>query len=158
MLGLGDEVEGDQVGACRRAGQHDAFGRPGGQVDADLAADLDLGGGHPGIARADDPRDGLDAGVREAERERPDGLRTPGHDQDIDAEQAGGTEQDRVGRAIRVGRRRDDDALDAGDPGRDDGHHQRRRDTGRCRPGRTHRPTPGHPSDARSRSPGRSSW
>ena len=137
VLGLGDEVGRDDVGSRRRVGQDEAFGRAGGQVDADLAADLDLGGGHPGVARPDDPVDGLDAGVRQAEGERADRLRAAGHDEGVDAEQAGGAEEDRVGAAIRVGRRGDDDALDAGDLGRDDGHHQRRRVRGASRPGRS---------------------
>ncbi len=96
VLGLGDEVGGDTAGVGRRRGEDHALRRAGRQVDADLAADLDLGRGHPGVARTDDPIDGFDAGVRESVREGTDRLRAAGDDEGIDLEEAGGAEQDRV--------------------------------------------------------------
>ena len=63
VLGLGDEVGRDTIGVGRRRGEDHALRRAGRQVDADLAADLELGRGHPGIARADDAVDGLEPGV-----------------------------------------------------------------------------------------------
>ena len=93
----------------RRRGEDHALGRPGREVDADLAADLDLGGGDPGIARPDDPVDRREARVGQAERERPDRLGATGDDEGIDLEQAGRPEEDRVRPAVAVGGRRDDD-------------------------------------------------
>ena len=80
-------------GSAGGVGEDHALGGAGGQVDADLAADLDLGGGDPGVARPDDPVDGLDAGVRQAEGEGRDRLGATGDDEGIDFEQAGGAER-----------------------------------------------------------------
>ena len=102
VLGLGDEVGGDtrraSAGGAARTIPSDG---PAGQVDADLAADLDLGRGHPRVARTDDPIDGFDAGVRQPVGEGTDRLRPAGDDEGIDLEEAGGAEQDRVGRPGR---------------------------------------------------------
>ena len=51
----------------------------------------------------DDPVDGLEAGVGQAERERADRLGATGDDEGVDLEQARGAEQDRV-RPRRRGR------------------------------------------------------
>ena len=104
MLGLRDEVGGDATRVGRRGGEDEALGGPGRQVDADLAADLDLGRGDPGVAGADDPVDGLEAGLGQAVRQRPDRLGAAGDDEGIDFEQAGRPEEDRVGGAVAVGR------------------------------------------------------
>ena len=85
----------------RRCGQDEALRRAGRQVDADLAADLDLGGRDPGVARPDDPVDGLDAGVGQAVGQGADGLGAAGDDEGVDAEQARRTEEDRVDRGRR---------------------------------------------------------
>ncbi len=124
MLGLGQQVQGHA--ACIRGGRREdeALGRAGGQVDADVATDLDLGGRHPGVARTDDPVDRLQAGGRQAVREGPDRLGATGDDEGIDVEEAGDPEQDGVCDAIPVGRAGDDDAIDTGDAGRDHGHEQ----------------------------------
>ena len=120
-----------------RGGEDEALRRAGRQVDADLAADLDLGRRDPGVARADDPVDRLDAGIRQAVGEGADGLGAAGHDERVDAEQAGRPEQDRMDPAVAIGRRGHDDPPDTGDPGRHDGHDQRarvrRRATGHVR-------------------------
>ena len=127
VLGLGDEVGRDASGVCRRRCQDHALRRPGGQVDADLAADLDLRRGHPGITRPDDPVHGFEAGIRQSVRKRPDRLRAAGHNEGVDLEQAGGPQEDRVVHARAIGGGGDDDPLHARDLCRDDGHHQGRR-------------------------------
>ena len=104
MLGLGDQVGGDAAGSAVGVGEDHPLGRAGGQVDADLAADLELGGGHPGVAGADDPVDRVEAGVRQPVREGADRLGAAGDDERLDPEQAGGAEQDRVDGAVAVGR------------------------------------------------------
>ena len=88
VLGLGDEVGGDASGIGRRRGEDHALRRPGREIDADLAGDLDLGGGDPGIARPDDPVDRLEARVGQPERERTDRLGATGDDEGVDLEQA----------------------------------------------------------------------
>jgi len=103
-----------------------AFGRTGWQVDADLARELELRRRHPGIAWPDDPVDRLETHIGQPERECPDRLRPAGDDERIDLEQAGRGEEDRVEVPIRGGWRGDDDLIDAGHPGRDDGHDQAR--------------------------------
>ena len=89
VLGLGDEVGGDASGIGRRRGEDHPLRRPGREVDADLAADLDLGGGDPGVARPDDPVDRREARVGQAERERADRLGAAGDDEGVDLEQPG---------------------------------------------------------------------
>ena len=111
VLGLGQQVQGHAAGLGRRRGEDEALGRARRQVDADLAADLDLGGGHPGVAGSDDPVDRLEAGVGQAVGERADRLGATGDDEGIDLEQAGDAEQDGVRDAVAVGRAGDDDAT-----------------------------------------------
>ena len=69
---------------------------PAGRSIADLAADLDLGRGDPGVAWADDPIDGCEARVGQPVGERADRLGTTGDDEGVDVEQPGRPEQDRV--------------------------------------------------------------
>ena len=83
-------------GSARRVGEDHDLGRTGGQVDADLAEDLELGGGHPGVARPDDPVDRRDAGVGQPVGERPDRLGAAGDDELVDPDEAGGAGEDRV--------------------------------------------------------------
>ncbi len=54
VLGLRQEVQGDQlrIGVC--IGDHDAFAGACGHVDRHVRGDRPLGFGHPGVARADD--------------------------------------------------------------------------------------------------------
>ena len=54
MLGLGQQIGRDPGGIGRAVGDDQHFGGAGDHVDADGAEDLALGGGHIGIARADD--------------------------------------------------------------------------------------------------------
>ena len=105
-----------------------------------IAADLDLGGGDPGVARADDPVDRLDARVAAA---RTRARRSPGRRPRRAARRrrAGRRRRATTGSTAPSGPagRRDDDLVDAGDAGRDDGHHERRRIAARRRPGRSSR-------------------
>ena len=125
VLGLGDEVGRHVRGIRRRCRQDHPLGRSGREVDADVAADLDLGRGDPRVARPDDPVDGLEARLGQAVRERPDGLGAAGDHEGVDLEQAGRAEQDRVRATVATGRRGDDDPADTGDLCRHDGHHER---------------------------------
>ena len=127
VLGLGDEVGRDTDRVRGRRGEDHALRRPGREVDADLAADLELGRGHPGVARTDDAIDGFDGGVRETVGEGSDRLGAAGDDERVDSEEPGCAEKDRVEGSVAAGRRGDDDAIDARDLRRDDGHDQRRR-------------------------------
>ncbi len=124
VLGLGDEVGRDTVRVRRRRGEDHPLGRAGRQVDPDLAADLDLGGGDPGVARADDAIDRGEAGVGKAVGEGADRLRPAGHDERVDLEETGRGEEDRVRASVAVGRRGDDHPADTRDAGGDDGHDQ----------------------------------
>ena len=77
VLGLRDEVGGDEHGIGAVVGEDHPLGRTGRQVDPDEPRDLELGGRDPGVARSDDPVDGGERrdGVREPERET---RRSPG--------------------------------------------------------------------------------
>jgi hypothetical protein len=85
------------------------FRRSGGQVDAALAEDLELGRGHPGVAGPDDPIDRLDAGLGQPVGQRADRLRAAGDDELVHSDEAGGAEQRLVEAALRVRGRGDDD-------------------------------------------------
>ncbi len=73
MLGLREEVCGDEVGACRVVREHDDLARPRDRVDADRAVDEPLRRGDVLVAR---PRDDIDArdGLRPV-GQRGDGVR-----------------------------------------------------------------------------------
>ena len=60
MLGLGQEVDGDDERVGVLIGHDQDFGRPGEKVDADLAEELALGFSDEGIAGAGQHVDGLD--------------------------------------------------------------------------------------------------
>ena len=104
VLGLGDEIGGDERRVGGGVGEDHPLRRAGGQVDADERADLDLGGGDPRVARTDDPVDRLQARVGQAERERADRLGAARDEQRVDAEQPGGAGDDRVDPAVRTRR------------------------------------------------------
>ena len=124
MLGLCDEIGRDTIGIRGRRGEDHALGRARGQVDADLAADLDLRGGHPCVARADDSVHGCEAGVRQAVGQCPDRLRATGDHEHIDLEQAGSPEEDRwLAPARSAGEATTTRSTPATLRG-DDGHHQ----------------------------------
>ena len=96
MLGLRHEVEGDPERVRRWGGQDESLRWPGRQVDGDLSRDLELGRGHPGVARTDDPIDGLETRVGQAVGQGADRLRAAGDQQRIDLEETGDTKEDRV--------------------------------------------------------------
>jgi hypothetical protein len=127
VLRLGDEVGRDEDRVGRPIGQDHPLGRTGRQVDADEPVDLDLGGGHPGIAGADDPIDGRKTLVREPEGERTDRLGAAGDQQRVYVEDPRGAEQDRVDPSVCVRRGGDHDLADAGNAGGDNRHDERRR-------------------------------
>ena len=126
VLGLGDQVRGDEDRIGRIVGKDHPLRWAGRQVDPDESGDLQLGGGHPGVARPDDPVDGGQPrlGIGQTEGEGADRLGAAGNEQGIDLQQAGNPEQDRVNDAGGGGGRRDHDLGDSGNPGGDDGHDQ----------------------------------
>ena len=73
MLGLGQQVGGDEVAAGAGVGQHEQVAGAGEAVDADVAGDLALGLLHVEAARAGDHVDAADR--LGAVGERGDGLR-----------------------------------------------------------------------------------
>ena len=69
MLGLADQVGGDELrGSAQSSAIDQDLGRPGEQVDADLAEELALGLGDVGVARPDEHVDALDRLGPERER------------------------------------------------------------------------------------------
>ena len=54
VLGLPEQVGGDELGVGRLVGDHEDLGRAGEQVDADRPEQLALGLGDVGVAGADD--------------------------------------------------------------------------------------------------------
>ena len=74
VLGLGEQVGGDELGRHRAVAHHDDLRRPGKRVDADGADHLALGGRDVGVSRPDDHVDRPDG--LGAVGERGDGLRT----------------------------------------------------------------------------------
>ena len=124
VLGLGQQVQGHAASIGWRRREDEALGWTRRQVDADLAADLDLCRGHPGVARSDDPVDRVQVGIGQAVGEGTDRLGATGDDERFDLEQAGDAEQDGVRDAVAVRGAGDDDAIDPGHARRDDGHDQ----------------------------------
>lgn len=115
MLGLGREVERDQLGVGAAVGGDQQVARPGEAIDADDAGQLPLGLLDPEVPGADDHVDLADG--RGPVGEGRDGVR-PAHPVDaVGAGQAGGGAQDEI-----VGGRRDDDLVDARGPRGHDAH------------------------------------
>ena len=86
--------------------QDEALGRAGRQVDADLAHDLDLGGGDPGAPGPTTRSTGSRPSSGEAVRQRADRLDAAGDEERVHAQEAGGAEQHRVDVAVAVRRAR----------------------------------------------------
>jgi hypothetical protein len=126
VLGLPEQIGGAHFRVDRIVGDHQGLGRPGEKVDADAAGELALRFRDERVARPGDHVGGLDAGS--AERHRADRLHAAEH---IDFIRAGEMHRgdDRGVRLALVRGGAGDDALDAGDLGRDDAHvrggHQR---------------------------------
>ena len=120
VLGLGHQVDGDEGRHGALVGQDEDLAGTGEHVDADVTHDELLGGGHVGVAGADDL---VDARYRVgAVRERGDRLSAADAVDLVDADL--GCRRERVGvdRAVGRGRHDHDDLVDAGDDGGDGGH------------------------------------
>ena len=132
VLGLGHEVDGDEVGGGRFVGHHHQLRRAGGGLDADHAGHLPLGQRDVDVARSDDDVD------------RPDGLGAVGHGGDglgaadpvhlVDGQEGGGGQRGLGDGAVGAGRHAQGDLGHAGHLGRDGGHQHG---------GRVHRPPAG---------------
>ena len=112
VLGLRHEVDRDERGHRGLVGEHEDLGGAGEHVDAHVAHDELLGGGHVRVAGADDlvdARDGLGA-----VRERGDRLRAADLVDLVDAGLGGGGERVRVHGAVGRGRHDHRDLVDAG--------------------------------------------
>ena len=92
VLGLADEVGGDEVGVGRGIRDHEDLGRSRLGVDADDASDEALGCCDVVVARAGDDIDGVEPDARHAVGECADRAGTTHRVDLVDAEQAGGPE------------------------------------------------------------------
>ena len=123
MLGLGEEIGGDEGRVGGGVGEHDDFGRAGDHVDADEAEHAALGGGDIGVARPDDLGDRRDG--RGAVGERGDRLRAADAIDLGDAGEPRRREHQRIDPAVRR-RNRHHDPRAARDLRRNGVHHHRR--------------------------------
>ena len=124
MLGLSEEIGRHAIRVGRRGRDDETFGRPRGEIDGGPPREFEFRRRHPGISRADDQVDWFDVVVRETEGEGADCLRAASHDDRVDAEHPGDTEEHRIDRTVGGRRGGDDDRLDAGDLRWDNGHDQ----------------------------------
>ena len=112
MLGLADQVAGDDGSVSRVVGDHRDLGGPGEDVDADLAEQRALGLGDEFVARADDHVGRL-AG-EQALGHRRDRLHAAERHDHVGARLVEGVEQVRVHRTAAKWPRAGDDRLHAG--------------------------------------------
>ena len=98
MFGLTEQIGGDPAGIVETVGEDQDFRRPGDHVDADGPEHLALGGGHIGIAGADDLIDGSD-GVG-AIGQRGDGLGAADPVDLINAGKVGGGQHQGIDRPL----------------------------------------------------------
>ena len=118
MLGLGEQVGGDERRVGVAVGEHEDLARSGDAVDVDEAEDLALGGGDVGVAGADDLVDARDLGG--AEGHGGDRLGAADGEHAVDARELRGA-QHHLGGA----RGQQDHLAHAGDFGGDRRHQHR---------------------------------
>ena len=127
VLGLAQQVGGDELDVGLVVGDHRDLAGSGQQVDADATEQLALGLGYVGIARADEHVDRRFA--LEPERHRGDGLDAAERVDRVGPAEVGGVEHRRVAGSAALRRRGGQDPLDARDLGHEHGHegtrHQR---------------------------------
>ena len=122
VLGLAEQVGGAHLAVDAVVGDDQRLGRTGQQVDADPAEQLALGLRHVGVAGADDHVDRADR--LGAQRHGGDRLHAAEHVDLVGAAEMHGGDDRRMRPALER-RRAGDDALDAGNPRRDDRHVRR---------------------------------
>jgi hypothetical protein len=127
VLGLREQVRGDVNGVGGGVGNDHDLRRPGWQVDAALAEDLELGRGYPRVAGADDTVDGLDSGLGQAVGKGAHGLSAAGDDELIHAGEPRRTQERLVQHALGIRRRSHRHRPHARHPGR---HHAHEKGTG----------------------------
>ena len=98
MLGLAEQVGGDDLRVGGLVGDDGDLGRPGEQVDRHRAEELTLGLGDVGVAGADEHVDGRLA--EQAERHRGERLHAAEHEDAVGAGEVGGVQHRRVGAAV----------------------------------------------------------
>ena len=121
MLGLAEEIGGDEPGVGRLVGDDQDLRGAGEQVDPHPAEQLALGLGDERIAGPDQHVDGLEA-IDEAERHRRQALHAAEGEDGVGARGLDGVEHRRVDPALALGRRAADHLLDARHLGHQDGH------------------------------------
>ncbi|MEG8036758.1 hypothetical protein QP157_16035 [Sphingomonas sp. LR61] len=121
VLGLADEVGGDEPGVGGLVGDHEDLGRAGLGVDADDTAHQALRRGHVVVARTGDQVDGLEVDRGDAVRQRADRAGAAHRVDLVDAEQSGRGQDRRVDRTAVVALRRGHE-CDRPDPGDLRGH------------------------------------
>ncbi len=119
MLGLGQQVGGDELGIGGLVGDHRDLRGPGQEVDSDAAEELALGLGHEGVARPDDHVDRTDA--LESEGHRREGLDPAEREDPVGARSGDRVEGRGMDRAL-TRRRADAHLSDAGDLRYEHGH------------------------------------
>ena len=102
VLGLREEIGGDELGGNAAVGHDHHFRRPGERVDADDAGDLTLGRGHVRVPGPDDDVDRPDR--LGAVRQRGDRLRATDAVHLVDADRSGGRERGSGTSAVGPGR------------------------------------------------------
>ena len=129
VLGLADQVGGDEARVGGPIGDHEDLGRAGLGVDAHDPAHQPLGRGDVDVAGARDQIDRVEAERRHAVGERADRAGAAHRVDLVDAEDAGGAQDRRVHAPVVLGlrRRRERDRLHARDLRRHDVHDDARR-------------------------------
>ncbi len=121
VLGLRQEIGGDELGRRARVGHDHHLGRSRQRIDADHAGDLTLGGGDVRVAGPDDDVDRPDG--LGAVCERGDGLGAADPEHLVDAHQRGRREGGLGDQTVRTGRHAQDDLGHSGHLG-GNGRHQ----------------------------------
>ena len=125
MLGLREQIRGDEIGARGRVGNHKHFAGSGKHVDIDLPEHRALGQHHEQISRPDDFFDRRDR--LRAISQRADGLRAAEPVNFFDAQYLAGAQHPVAERAVFGARRHDHQFLHAGHLRRDGVHQHTRR-------------------------------
>jgi hypothetical protein len=123
VLGLAEEIGGDQARVGAVVGDHEDLGRAGQQIDADAAEQLALGLGDIGVAGPHKHVDGRHA-VNETERHRSQCLHPAQAHHRVSAGSPHRVEHRRMDPPVALGRGTGDHVLHTGDLGHADRHER----------------------------------